>query len=116
MAFDAYKEETQDIRYELSYDEAVSLTLYAFAFNTDQTTQLNRLKMARRPFEASSKSISLEALGGARRGFAQNAMLTYGGTIIVDQTPGYNTDADIEQDTDPIPLEPITRTKAVRGG
>ena len=114
-AYESYKAEIEGVWHALDFDAAVSLAIYASAFDTDQTSQLNHLYMARRRFKRSFKLLSPEALVGDKRDMSQHPTLTYEKTIIMEQTPDYNTDLDIEHETDHTMKDPLTQTKAVRG-
>ena len=114
-AYDYYKTQIEDVWYELDYDAAVSLTIYAFAFDTDKTSRLNHLNLERRRSKRSFKQLTAPALENATRDMAQHPMLGYAKTVIKEETPDYDTDLDIQHDADPDFSDLLTRTKAVRG-
>ena len=63
----------------MSVDEAICLTLYAFAFDTDKTAQLTHLKQARRRYKKSINNMDEEiSKQEAQKTYETHAVLKYG--------------------------------------
>ena len=114
VAFKHYKTKLNDIWYELALDEALCLTIYAIAYDTDKTARLTHLRRARRSLKNIIPTLEKEKVEKATQDYKENAVLKYGRDIIVDSIKGYSTDNDVLPDEKKGAVDRLN-TKRIRG-
>ena len=83
----------------VSVDEALCLTLYAFAYDTDKTAQVTHLKSAWRLYKKRVLEIGDEASKQqSLASYQSHPLMKYGEKKIKKEDPGYDTDKDIAEE------------------
>ena len=114
-AHDHFETKLNDIWYDLALDEAICLTIYAIAFDTDKTARLTHLRRARRTLGIITPSLEKCKAGKATKDSESNAVLKYGKDITHESTKGYVADDDVLLGGKKDALDRLN-TKRIRGG
>ena len=114
-ALKSFNEKIKSAWYDLILDEAISTTIYALAYDKEKDVKMKRLMKARRELSRNCKKYDPEFVARAKADTDQNIILKKGKSEILDFSPTYDTDQDIEANPGEDEKAAKLNTKNVRG-